>query len=323
MNAIFKQILILIFVLVVLFAGMKFLPPPNNSSLKNNDFPKALPAQSYLDATYIIEGEEVTLIDGLSEVEAIPGSASKIITRYFGNEVNHDFNDDGLEDIAFLLTEERGGSGVFFYVVVALNTKEGYIGSHAVFLGDRIAPQTTNIDEGVTAMGTNRENVFVVNYADRAPGEPMTARPSMGKSIWLKLDPKTMQLGEVAQNFEGEAKAPRAASMSLGMKKWSWVSTVYSDDKKVLPKKAGVFTLSLKEDGSFSASTDCNTISGRYSVKGDKIMFSEMFSTLMYCEGSQESEYSKMLTEVESYKFTTKGELIFGLKFDSGSFIFQ
>jgi len=46
----------------------------------------------------------------------------------------------------------------------------------------------------------------VVNYAVRAPGEPMTARPSVGKSVWLKLDPQTMQFGEVVQNFEGESK---------------------------------------------------------------------------------------------------------------------
>jgi len=157
------------------------------------------------DATYIIEGRSVTLSDGLSEVEAASGSATKIVTRYFGNEVRHDLNDDGREDIAFLLTQETGGSGVFFYIVAALNTPDGYVGSHATFLGDRIAPQTTHMDEGKTANGTNRQNVIVVNYAVRRLGEPFTVRPSIGKSIWLKLDPTTMQFAEVAQNFEGES----------------------------------------------------------------------------------------------------------------------
>jgi hypothetical protein len=46
----------------------------------------------------------------------------------------------------------------------------------------------------------------VVNYADRKKGEPMTAQPSVGKSIWIKLDPKLMQFGEVVQNFEGESR---------------------------------------------------------------------------------------------------------------------
>ncbi|KKQ81737.1 MAG: hypothetical protein UT05_C0009G0015 [Parcubacteria group bacterium GW2011_GWF2_38_76] len=163
-------------------------------------------AQDYKNATYIIEGQPITLINGVSEIEATPDSKTKIITRYFGNQVKHDLNDDGREDVVFLLTQETGGSGVFFYVVAALNTPTGYVGSQALLLGDRIAPQTTHMDEGITTKGTNRQNVVVVNYAVRLPGEPFTTRPSLGKSIWIKLDPATMQFGEVAQNFEGESR---------------------------------------------------------------------------------------------------------------------
>ncbi len=82
----------------------------------------------------------------------------------------------------------------------------GNCGTEAFFLGDRIAPQTTEIDEGKTVKGTNRQNVIVVNYAVRLPNEPFTVKPSVGKSVWLKLDPVTMQFGEVAQNFEGESR---------------------------------------------------------------------------------------------------------------------
>ena len=39
-----------------------------------------------------------------------------------------------------------------------------------------------------------------------APGEPMTAQPSVGKSVYLKLDPATMQFGIVEPNFEGESR---------------------------------------------------------------------------------------------------------------------
>lgn len=158
------------------------------------------------NATYIIEGQSITLINGMAEVEAAPNSASKTTTRYFGNEVKHDLDDDGREDVAFLLTQERGGSGIFFYLVAALNTPSGPVGSHAFLLGDRIAPQTTQIDEGETVLGTNRRNVVVVNYAVRAPDEPFTTPPSVGKTIWLKLDPSSMRFGEVAQNFEGESR---------------------------------------------------------------------------------------------------------------------
>lgn len=138
------------------------------------------PAKSYKDATYIIEAQPVTLKDGFAETPQAD-SASKITTRYFGNEVRKDINGDGIEDIVFLITQSTGGSGTYFYVVAALgDEKGGYTGSNAFLLGDRIAPQTT-------AMGLE-PNSIIVNYADRAEGEPMTERPSMGKSAFLLFD---------------------------------------------------------------------------------------------------------------------------------------
>lgn len=151
---------------------------------------------NYKDITYKVEGQPVTLKDGISEV-SIPNSSSKVVTRYFGNEVISDFDKDGRPDVAFLLTQNTGGSGTFYYVVVALNKPEGFVGGDATILGDRIAPQTTEI---------NAKGFIVVNYADRKPGESFVVAPSVGKSIWFKFDPQTMQLGEVVQNFEGESR---------------------------------------------------------------------------------------------------------------------
>ncbi len=151
------------------------------------------------NATYVIEGSPVTLVNGVSVVAAAPGSASNITTRYFGNEVVHDLNGDGRPDVAFILTQNTGGSGTFYYAVAALNLPNGYVGSHGFLLGDRIAPQATTIDEGTTTVGTKRQNVIVFNYADRKPGDSFATPPSVGKSVWLKLDPATMQFGEVAQ----------------------------------------------------------------------------------------------------------------------------
>ncbi|MFA6554111.1 MAG: META domain-containing protein [Candidatus Paceibacterota bacterium] len=261
------------------------------------------------DATYIIDGKSITLVNGVSEIEITPVSASKMVTRYFGNEVRHDFNGDGREDIAFLLTQNSGGTGTFYYLVVALNTPRGYVGSEGFLLGDRIAPQTTEMGKG---------NIIVVNYADRKEGESFAVQPSIGKSISILLDPKTMQLGEVVQNFEGEADP---AKITLDMKDWSWISTVYKDGKIVVPKDPTRFVLTFKGNN-FSAKTDCNGVGGEYIVNGSKISFERMMSTLMYCEGSQENDFSKMMSEVQSYHFTSKGELVFNLKLD-GEMVFR
>lgn len=263
------------------------------------------------DATYNISGQKVTLINGVSEVEAAPGSASKITTKFFGNEVKHDFNGDGREDSAFILTQETGGSGAFYYVVARLNTINGPVGSEGVLLGDRIAPQTTEMDKG---------NIIVVNYAERKPGESFTVQPSVGKSIWLLLDPKTMQLGEVTKNFEGEADPDR---MTLDMKTWVWVNTTYNEVETVGPRFQNKFTLTFKKDNIFSATTDCNGVGGEYMAVNNKLTFSGMRSTLMFCENSQESDFTKMLSETESYSFTSKGELILNLKSNKGAVLLK
>lgn len=128
------------------------------------------------NATYNIEGVAVTLTNGVSEKEAAPGSASKIITRYFGNEAMGDIDGDGAGDKAFLLTQQRGGSGMFYYAAAVVSGKN-YAGTNAIFLGDRIAPQSTQI--------TNGE--IVVNYAERKPGEPMTTQPSVGVTKYIQF----------------------------------------------------------------------------------------------------------------------------------------
>ncbi len=130
--------------------------------------------------TSAIDGKAVTLVNGVSVVEGAPDSAVAVTTRYFGNESVGDLNGDGLLDTAFLITQDGGGSGVFYYVVVALKTPSGYATTNAFFVGDRIAPQSTEI----------HEKELHVNFAERKPGEPMTAQPSVGAVLLLKVTPE-------------------------------------------------------------------------------------------------------------------------------------
>jgi hypothetical protein len=127
---------------------------------------------------YTIEGKSVALKDGYSEEEIVSGSASKLVTRYFGNEVSSDFNGDGFSDIAFLLTQDSGGSGTFYYAAAALGSNDKCNGTNAVLLGDRIAPQTTEFKDGE----------IIVNYAERKSDDPMTTAPSVGVSKYLKVN---------------------------------------------------------------------------------------------------------------------------------------
>ncbi len=278
-----------------------------------NDGEKFSNVKNYKDATYLIQGNEVTLKEGVSFETISPESSFAVETRYFGNEVNYDFDSDGREDTAFILTQDAGGSGLFYYLVVALNKPEGFVGSEAMFIGDRIAPQSTNINE---------KGFIVVNYADRKPGEPFTTQPSVGKSMYVKFDSNSMTLGEVIKDFEGDADSKK---MSLGMKTWVWVRTELNDGSVVVPRNSDNFKLTFKENNNtFSASTDCNGVGGEYTLMTDgRILFDKMVSTLMYCEGSQEQIFRNYLENSSGYLFTSRGELVLTLKYDSGSVIFR
>jgi heat shock protein HslJ len=125
----------------------------------------------------------------------------------------------------------------------------------------------------------------------------------------------------VVENFEGEADPSR---MTLTMKTWSWVSASFNDERVVTPKKPNAFTITFEEGGRFSATTDCNSVGGEYSVGANgAITFSEMVQTLMFCEGSQEAEFVQLLSNTAFYHFTSRGDLIFDLKFDSGTVAFK
>lgn len=152
------------------------------------------------NAAYVIEGKRINLRDGVAETAGAPGAVSTTVTRYFGNELRVDLNDDGREDVVFILTQETGGSGVFYYAVAGLNTEHGYIGSDGYLLGDRIAPQVIEVSQN-----PRHRNVVVVSYTDRLPGESMSTEPSAGRSVHLKLDLESMKWGIVEPAFEGES----------------------------------------------------------------------------------------------------------------------
>ena len=147
---------------------------------------QASAAEDYKDASYLIEGDVVTLVDGYSETEIVPDSAVRKVTRYFGSELTTDLDGDGDEDVAFILTQETGGTGTFYYAVAALKTDNGYVGSDGYLLGDRIAPQSTNLSQN-----PRHKNVVIFNFADRPLNSPMIEVPSIGKSAYLKIVPET------------------------------------------------------------------------------------------------------------------------------------
>ena len=87
---------------------------------------------------------------------------------------------------------------------------------------------------------------------------------------------------------------------------WVWQQTLNGTGPEaakggiVKPKKYGDFTITLTPDGKVIGKTDCNGFGGTYEFSEGKITFGPFASTLMYCEGSQEADFIKMLTNSTS-----------------------
>jgi hypothetical protein len=174
-----KKFVIIAIVVVVVIAGALFYSQKMTN--KNNQPLTKIATTTPSDLknlTYIIEGQQITLSNGLSQISIASGSAETQTTRYFGNVAAGDLTNSGRTGYAFLLTQDNGGSGTFYYIVAALLTDFGYRGTNALLLGDRIAPQSTEINNGI----------ITVNYADRKPGEPFTTEPSVAVSRNFRID---------------------------------------------------------------------------------------------------------------------------------------
>lgn len=148
-----------------------------------------------LNGTYKVDGQDVTFVNGKSEREIFTGNASKTMTSIFGQPVVGDLNNDGQTDQIFFVSQETGGTGIFFYVVAAVNKGGKYVGTSAVFLGDRIAPQNINIQDGIAA----------VNYATRREDESMTVSASVGVTRSFVID--NSQLMEFNDPFNALPKS--------------------------------------------------------------------------------------------------------------------
>ena len=125
-----------------------------------------------------IGDQSFTLINGVAEKQSGPGSAATETVRVVGEPVSSDVTGDGETDVALLLADDPGGSGTFYYAVLAVNDGGSWHATNVVPLGDRIAPEKIEVVDGH----------FVYRFLERHPGDPMATTPTVPNSVPIRFD---------------------------------------------------------------------------------------------------------------------------------------
>ncbi len=82
---------------------------------------------------------------------------------------------------------------------------------------------------------------------------------------------------------------------------WIWSSSVSNGAAAQAPV-GGKFILSFNDEGRVRSTTDCNSIGGRYTIGiNNSLSFGSFVSTMMFCQGSQELQYSQALSKTQTY----------------------
>ena len=123
------------------------------------------------NATFTFDDGSVTLSGGLGIKKDVESEFSETV-EILEERATGDLNADDKNDVVVLLARSGGGSGVFIYVAAYISGPVNYRGTNAIFLGDRISPQSIEIASGIAT----------VNYLDRKPEEAFATEPTVPMS---------------------------------------------------------------------------------------------------------------------------------------------
>lgn len=120
----------------------------------------------------------------------------------------------------------------------------------------------------------------------------------------VETPPQAVTQDSTGNSQEAETKIPTI----LTEHPWEFIRSEY-DGTVMTPKQSGIFVMTFSSDNTFRVSTDCNTLHGRFTLRGFSLTFDEIITTEMYCEGSQDTAFAQTLSGVHAYALTESGGL--------------
>ncbi len=92
---------------------------------------------------------------------------------------------------------------------------------------------------------------------------------------------------------------------------WVWKHNVIGGDAISSPNRPEKFSVTFGADGKISGTTDCNGFGGDYKMGSDGVIsFGPFMSTQMYCEGSQEKDFTDSLSQATRMATDADGNLV-------------
>ncbi len=69
--------------------------------------------------------------------------------QYFGMESHGDINNDGHDDVVFIISRNDPERGALHYIAASIASDGGWSGSNLIFLGDKVVPDEIVIENGI------------------------------------------------------------------------------------------------------------------------------------------------------------------------------
>ncbi len=206
-------------------------------------------------------GGRASLVDGIYEEPAAPGSASKIVVRLTDSVAVGKIGDQPVA--ALVIVTDPGGSGVFFDLYLAQQRENRWLVLDRAYLGDRIRVHAIEIAQGLISL-----DLTVHGPRDGACCPTERSRVSFA-----------LQDGRLVT-----VNAPvHAARNSIEGQVWAWQHTTRVDGTRTTPTEPEHFTIRLGPDGQLAVRADCNRAGGTYRLEESHLLLSVTHSTMAAC----------------------------------------
>jgi len=204
---------------------------------------------------------QASLVGGVYEEPAAPGSASNIVIRLTDSLAVGRIGDQTMA--ALVIVTDPGGSGVFFDLHLVRQRENRWSIVDRARLGDRIRVSKLEVERGLVGL----------DLTVHGPRDGACCPTERDRVYYALQGERLVKVSAPVQDTPGPIEGPV----------WAWQHTDRIDGTRTTPTEAGHYTLRLAPDGQLDVRADCNRAGGRYQLDGARLTLSVTHSTMAAC----------------------------------------